>query len=255
MPENWLSLLVEASARRFSLPPSSADQGLPRRSFVDALRAPGVRVIAEVKRQSPSAGVLREPLHPSDLAQAYERGGAAAVSVVTEPHYFGGSSRWVAEVKKATSLPVLQKDFFSRPEHLVHGLASGADAVLLIARVLGGSLLSEMVVRARELGLEPLVETHDEKDVQRALAAGAQVVGVNSRDLTTFQVQVEPAAALVRGLPSGVVGVLESGVKDQKQFAGLVEGGVRRFLVGEYLLKREDPAAALQELVEGPWSL
>lgn len=253
MPENWLALLVEESARRFSVPPTDHGAGLPRRSLLAALRLPGVRIIAEVKRQSPSAGMLREPLDPAGLARAYERGGAAAVSVVTEPRYFGGASGWVAEVKHATNLPVLQKDFFSRPEHLAHGVASGADAVLLIARVLPGSLLSEMVACAREQGLEPLVETHDEEDMRRALDAGAGLVGVNSRDLATFRVHVESAAALVRALPSGVVGILESGVRDPEQFAHLVETGVRRFLIGEYLLRHQNPEVGLRRLVEGPW--
>lgn len=254
MPENWLALLVEESARRFAAPPTDGNRGLSRRSLYEALRAPGVRIIAEVKRRSPSAGLLREPLDPAALARAYERGGAAAVSVVTEPRYFGGESQWVAEVKKATSLPVLQKDFFSRPEHLAHGVASGADAVLLIARVLPGTLLSEMVACCRELGLEPLVETHNEEEVQRALEAGATLVGVNSRDLATFTVHVEAAAALVRGLPCGVVGVLESGIKDPGQFSQLVAQGVRRFLIGEYLLRQEKPERALMGLLEAPWS-
>lgn len=251
MFENWLALLVEESARRFAAPPAEGGPELARRSLVDALRVPGVRIIAEVKRRSPSAGVLREPMDPASLAQAYQRGGAAAVSVVTEPSYFGGASRWVAEVKKATSLAVLQKDFFSRPEHLSHAKASGADAVLLIARVLCGALLAEMVACARELGLEPLVETHEEEEIQRALEAGATLVGVNSRDLASFQVHVEPAAALVRGLPPPVVGILESGIKDRKQFSDLVESGVQRFLIGEYLLRQENPEASLRQLLEG----
>lgn len=253
MPENWLALLVEESARRFAAPPTEGGAELPRRSLREALLAPGVRIVAEVKRRSPSAGLLREAMDPAALARAYQRGGAAAVSVVTEPHYFGGASSWVAEVKKAASLPVLQKDFFSRPEHLAHGVASGADAVLLIARVLPGSLLAEMVTCARELGLEPLVEAHDEEDVRRALDAGATLVGVNSRDLATFTVHVEAAAALVRGLPSSTVGILESGIRDAKQLAELRESGVRRFLIGEYLLRQEDPELALRCFVEGPW--
>ncbi|MFN3413253.1 MAG: indole-3-glycerol phosphate synthase TrpC [Thermoanaerobaculum sp.] len=250
MGKNWLELLVESGMTRFAAPPIAASPKLPRRSLLQALNQPGVRIIAEVKKRSPSAGVLRNPVEPAGLARAYQQGGAAAISVVTEPQYFGGASGWVAEVKHATNLPVLQKDFFSRPEHLAHGLASGADAVLLIARMLPGALLSEMVACCQELGLEPLVETHDEEDVQRALDAGATLVGVNSRDLATFTVQVEAAAALVRGLPSGVVGVLESGVKDPGQFSQLVAQGVRRFLIGEYLLRQNEPERALKELLE-----
>ncbi len=253
MSKNWLALLVEESASRLAAPPTDGDLNLPRRSLLQALRSPGVRVIAEVKRQSPSAGVLRDPMDPQALARAYERGGAAAVSVVTEPKYFGGSSAWVAEVKKATPLPVLQKDFFSRPEHLFSGVASGADAVLLIARVLPGSLLSEMVACARELGLEPLVETHNQEEMHRALEAGAELVGVNSRDLATFHVDVASAAALVLGLPTSVVGVLESGIQDAEQFSRLAAAGVRCFLIGGYLLRQADPEAALRQLREAAW--
>lgn len=252
MGKNWLELLVESGAARFSAPPKASPE-LPRRSLLQALSQPGVRIVAEVKKQSPSAGVLREPMDPAELAGAYQRGGAAAISVVTEPQYFGGESQWVQEVKKATSLPVLQKDFFSRPEHLAHGRASGADAVLLIARVLGGSLLAEMVACCRELGLEPLVETHDPEEVERAVTAGADLVGINARDLATFQVNVEAAARVVRDLPAGVVGVLESGIKDGGQFSHLVASGVRCFLIGEYLLRQEEPECALKTLVEARW--
>lgn len=254
MRDGWLSLLVEKSAQRLGQPPARGGAAEPRRGFREALSAPGVRVIAEVKRRSPSAGVLREPLRPAELAAAYARAGAAAVSVVTEPEFFAGDTGWIAEVRRATELPVLQKDFFSRPEHLAHGAASGADAVLLIARILPGGLLGEMLACCRELGLEALVETHDPSEVERALAAGAKIVGVNSRDLDTFAVDVERAAALVRTLPPGVIGVLESGVKGKEQFADLLASGVRRFLVGEYLLRQQDPERALGELVTGPWS-
>ncbi|MGC8916364.1 MAG: indole-3-glycerol phosphate synthase TrpC [Thermoanaerobaculum sp.] len=251
MGESWLSRLVAASAPRLSRPPTPGP-GLPRRSLAESLKSPGVRIVAEVKRRSPSAGVLRDPLLPGELARSYEAGGAAALSVVTEPEFFWGDAAWVAEVKKASSLPVLQKDFFSRPEHLQHGVAAGADAVLLIARVLPGSLLSEMLACCRELGVEALVETHDRHELEAAVAAGATLVGVNSRDLASFTVDVERAASLVRELPAGVVGVLESGIKSRTQFRELCEGGVRCFLVGEYLLRQADPTAALRELV-APW--
>lgn len=254
MAEGWLTRLVAQSASRLARPPEAGVEALPRASLRDALCAPGVRVIAEVKRRSPSAGVLRHPLVPEELAAFYRRGGAAAVSVVTEPEFFAGDARWVAQVKGASGLPVLQKDFFTRPEHLAHGAASGADAVLLIARILPGSLLGEMLACCHELGVEALVETHDQEEMERALAAGAALVGVNARDLDTFTVDLERAASLLQKLPPGVVGVLESGVKSRRQFGELVASGVRCFLVGEYLLRQDDPEAALKGLVAGPWS-
>ncbi len=254
MPADLLSAIVAEAAPRLAVPPPKPIPPPGRRSLIQSLGPPGLRVIAEVKRRSPSAGLLRQPLLPGFLAASYQRGGAAAVSVVTEPAYFGGDARWVAEVKAACELPVLQKDFFSRPEQVAYGQACGADAILLIARILPGALLSEMLAACREVGVEALVETHERAEVERALEAGASLVGVNSRDLRTFQVDVPRACQLVQLVPPPTVGVLESGVKSPGQFGQLVRQGARCFLIGEYLLRQSDPEQALRELLEGPWS-
>lgn len=253
MAENLLATLVGESQARLACPPPPAEVG-PKRSFRQALAAPGVRIIAEVKRRSPSAGVLRDPLEPASLAASYARGGAAAISVVTEPRFFGGEAAWVSQVKRACPLPVLQKDFFSRPEQVAYAAACGADALLLIARVLAGSLLGEMLQACQEAGLEALVETHSPEEIHQALAAGAPVVGVNARDLATFAVDVPRAAQLIRLIPPPTLAVLESGIGSRQQLGQLVEAGVRCFLVGEYLLRQEDPERSLRELREGPWS-
>lgn len=244
-----LRQLVERSAPRLSLPPAGGEEALPRRSLRAALQASGVRVIAEVKHRSPSAGVLRQPLDPRSLAQAYERGGAAALSVVTEPEFFGGSTSWVRVARQATGLPVLQKDFFSRPEHVAYGVAAGADAILLIARALPGALLGEMLDCCRKAGVEALVETHSAAEVERAVAVGAELIGVNARDLATFSVDVERAADLVGSVPPPCLGVLESGIASRTQLLQLVQRGISRFLVGEYLLRQADPEAALRGLL------
>lgn len=247
MAPDLLAELVATAAPRLAGPPPSV-AALGQRSLVASLSRPGIRIVAEMKHRSPSAGVIRDPIHPEALAAAYQLGGAAGVSVVTEERFFGGDACWVARAKSACSLPVLQKDFFSRPEHLAYGRACGADAVLLIARILPGGLLAEMLAACRELGLEAVVETHDAEEIERALLAGAPIVGVNARDLATFQVDVGRAAALLARVPPPHLGLLESGIGSRQQFQELVAQGVRCFLIGEYLLRKEHPEEALREL-------
>ena len=220
-----------------------------RRSLHAALTADGVRVIAECKRRSPSGGWLREPFDPVSLARAYEAGGAAAVSVVTEPEFFGGDSSWVPLVRTEVALPVMQKDFVLGPRQLFEAATLGADAVLLIARVLPGTVLGEMLAVSGELGLEALVEIHDEEDLGRALELPAPLVGINARDLRTFRVDLEAAADLANKVPGDRVAVLESGISGPAKVASLVQRGFRRFLVGEHLVRSGDPRAALAELL------
>ena len=220
-----------------------------RRSLRAALSAPGVRVIAECKRRSPSRGVLREPFDAVALARAYEAAGAAAISVVTEPRFFAGEAAWLPAVRRAVTLPVLQKDFLVAERQLAEAAVLGADAVLLIARILPGGELSAMLRAAAALGLEVLLEVHDRADLERALALPAPVVGINARDLATFAVDLDAAAALAAAVPPDRVAVIESGVGggvDVRRLGGL---GLRRFLVGERLLRAADPGAALRELV------
>jgi len=220
-----------------------------RRSLEQALATPGIRVVAECKRRSPSQGWLRQPFEPVALARAYEAGGAAAISVVTEPDFFAGQAAWVPAVRRAVTLPVLQKDFLLAPRQLFEAAILGADAVLLIARILPGPLLGEMLAVANGLGLEALVEAYDDRDLDRILATAARLVGVNARDLGSFDVDPEAAAATAGRVPHDRTVVMESGVRGPDDVRAAARRGVRRFLVGEHLLRSADPAAAVEELV------
>jgi indole-3-glycerol phosphate synthase len=220
-----------------------------RRSLFDALSVPGVRVIAECKRRSPSAGLLRQPFEPIALARAYEQGGAAAISVVTEAQFFAGQPGWVPAVRQNVTVPVLQKDFFLSHRQLLEAAILGADAVLLIVRALRGGQLAELLAAAAELELEALVEVHDRGDLERALELPAPLLGINARDLGTFEVDLDGAAALAALVPPERVVVLESGIGGAEDVRRLGRSGLRRFLVGERLLRAADPGAALRELV------
>ena len=219
------------------------------RSLRASLLRSGVRVIAECKRRSPSRGWLREPFEPVELGRAYQAGGAAAVSVVTEPEFFAGDSAWVPMLRREVSLVVMQKDFLVSPRQLFESALLGADAVLLIARILPGALLAEMLAVAGELGLETLVEVHDGEELERVLRLSAPLVGINARDLGTFRVDLDGAAELASRVPQDRVAVLESGISGPADVSALVQRGLRRFLVGECLVRSDDPRAALAELV------
>lgn len=218
--------------------------------FLAALKAGGPRVIAEVKHRSPSAGViLPDPASAfPGVARAYRRAGAAAISVVTEPDHFGGDLAWLPEVKRASGLPVLMKDFVVDEAQLDLALSLGADAVLLIVAALDDGELGRLHRAARARGLAVIVEAHDGEEVRRALAAGAEVVGLNARDLRTFAVDLERVAAMGRLLPPSVVRVAESGIHGPGDVARLAAAGFDAFLVGESLLRSGDPARALRAL-------
>ena len=236
---------IEARAREAAAERARAGS----RSLRTSLDQPGVRVIAECKRRSPSKGWLREPFEPAELVRAYEDGGAAALSVVTEPEFFAGDPGWVPLLRREVALPVMQKDFLLKPQQLFEAALLGADAVLLIVRILPGSLLPEMLALAGELGLEALIEVHEEDDLERALRLPAPVIGINARDLGSFRVDLEGASTLAARVPEDRVAVLESGIDGRADVATLVERGFRRFLVGEHLVRSRDPRAALAELL------
>jgi indole-3-glycerol phosphate synthase len=220
----------------------------PARGFAGALwssEAPAV--IAEVKRSSPSAGRIAEA-DPADQARAYEEAGAAAVSVLTEPRHFDGSLADLRAVHLATSVPVLRKDFLVHPSQVMEARAGGADAVLLIAAALSDLELTAMLATAGDLGLGTLVETHSEEDLERVLATNAKVVGVNARDLETLEVDVDRAFTLLRRVPADRIAVAESGLATRAQVERAIEAGARAVLVGEALMRAEDPAAKLREL-------
>lgn len=233
--------------------------------FLAALGAGGPRVIAEIKHRSPSAGVMlsggrrsQPPGPPGSIdellpairsvARAYRRAGAAAISVVTEPDFFGGDLDWLPEVKRVSGLPVLMKDFVVDEAQLDLALSLGADAVLLIVAALADGELARLRRSARARGLAVIVEAHDEEEVRRALAAGAEIVGLNARDLRTFAVDLGRVASMGRLLPPSVVRVAESGIHGPADVARLAEAGFDAFLVGESLLRSGDPARALRAL-------
>lgn len=220
----------------------------PPRGFVGALwSAETPAVIAEVKRSSPSAGAI-SAADPAATARAYEAGGAAAVSVLTEPIHFDGSLADLRAVHHATTIPVLRKDFLLHPSQVMEARVAGADAVLLIAEALGPKELDAMLGAAEDLGLGALVEAHEEEGLERAIASDAKAVGVNARDLETLDVDAERALRLLRSIPGDRVAVLESGISTRDQVERAVEAGARAVLVGEALLRAEDPGAALRGL-------
>ncbi len=222
----------------------------PPRDFRGALAARDgkVAVIAEIKRRSPSKGDLAPDLDPAELAAAYTAGGAAALSVLTDAPHFGGSAADLGAARGATTLAVLRKDFTVAAADCYDARAMGADAVLLIAAALGDAELEELAGIAGSLGLAALVEVHDEAELARALGIGAGLVGVNQRDLHTFRVDTERALRVGAAIPSGVVRVAESGVRDHDDLARLGEGGFDAVLVGEHLVTAPDPGAALAAL-------
>lgn len=218
---------------------AAADRGGARR---------GERIIAEIKRRSPSVAAYRQQGDAAALARTYERAGATAISVVTDEENFGTSLRDVAAVRGAVDLPILAKDFVVDPYQLHEARAAGADAVLLIARILPGRKLGELLGAAEDVGLCALVECHDEEDCERAVAAGAAMVGVNSRDLSTLEVTLDTTRRLLAALPDGVLKVAESGIGTRGDVVLLHAAGADAFLVGGALLDAASPAAVLREL-------
>ena len=229
---------------------SAARDGRAR--FEAALTAPGgANVIAECKRRSPSRGILRRDYRPGAVAVAYERNGAAAVSVLTEPTFFDGSLDHLREVRAAVGIPVLRKDFIVDPYQLLEAAAAGADAVLLIAAALDGDDLGALHARAAELRLGVLVEVHDADELDRAARAGARVVGVNNRNLRTLAVDVEASRRLAGKLPAGAIGVAESGLRTSADLLRLGAAGYSAFLIGEAFMTVPDPGDALRDLLAG----
>ncbi|MCU1486591.1 MAG: trpC [Actinomycetia bacterium] len=220
----------------------------PTRGFAAALRGGPLAVISEIKRRSPSKGDLFPDLVPADLAATYEAGGASCLSVLTDAEFFGGSVADLQAARTACSLPVLRKDFTVDARDVVDARLMGADAVLLIVAALSDDELRSFHELATEVGLDALVEVHDAVELDRAIAAGATLIGVNQRDLATFTVDRDLAAKLRPSMPEGAVTVAESGVRDRADAEGLAAAGYDAILVGESLVTSADPRAALAEL-------
>jgi len=212
-------------------------------------RSGRVNVIAECKSRSPSEGTLRDDYRPAAIARTYETAGAVAVSVLTETRFFGGSMAHLAEVRSAIALPVLRKDFLVDEYQLLEARSSGADAVLLMAAVLGGRGLARLFVEAQALGLESLVEVRDERELSSAVEAGATMVGINNRDLRTLHVDLGTGERLIASVPAGVAAVAESGIRSGEDLARLTARGFRACLVGGALMARIDQGQALAEMI------
>jgi indole-3-glycerol phosphate synthase len=222
----------------------------PAGAFAAALQVSGApRIIAECKRRSPSKGVLRESYDPAAIARAYEDAGAAAISVLTEPGFFDGALSHLTGVRAAVSIPVLRKDFIISRYQIAEARVAGADAVLLIAAALEQPELDALLGATAEYGLDALVEVHDENEIDRALSAGARIIGVNSRDLHTLQVNIDVLHRLAGRIPAGVIAVAESGIRDAASISALRDAGYRGFLVGERFMSEADPGAALRAML------
>ena len=225
-----------------------AIQDYTPKEFVGALRRPHLTVIAEMKQRTPSMGVLTEDYRPADLARTYAEGGAAAISVLTHMAGFGGRAEHIQAARLATDLPILRKDFITDPYEIGEARAAGADAVLLIVAAVEPAELRRLLAVVRSRGLSALVEVHDENEVSVALEAGAQVVGVNHRDLRTFEVDLGLTERLRKLVPSDVALVAESGIHTVDDARRMREVGADAILVGEMLMRSPDPSASLREL-------
>jgi indole-3-glycerol phosphate synthase len=242
----------EAVERRKHETSGEEIQGHPRaggRPFRDALAGPGIGVIAEFKRRSPSAGVLHEAAELPPILSAYERGGAVAASILTEEPNFGGSLGDLEAAREACGLPLLRKDFIVDPFQIAEAARAGADAILLIVAALGDPELDSLMRAAAAAGLDVLVEVHDAGELERALRLGAEIIGVNNRDLRDFTVDVGRTGRLMSQVPGDVIVVSESGISSTAQLEELRDAGVQAVLVGEALMRAPDPAIALRTLL------
>jgi indole-3-glycerol phosphate synthase len=248
---------AEEVAERMQRTPLSAlerelESAPPSRGFVGALRdrvdAGGTAVIAEIKKASPSKGVLREPFDPAAIAVSYERGGAACLSVLTDVDFFQGSDAYLQQARAACSLPVLRKDFVIDPYQVYEARALGADCILLIVAALDDARLRQLLDLADELQLAALVEVHDAAEMQRALATPAPLIGVNNRNLRTFEITLDTTLELMQDFPENRLLVTESGIHTRDDVKLMRERGVHAFLVGEAFMKAADPGGKLVEL-------
>lgn len=244
---------ADVHARRAEVPLEVLQQQLPpaprARPFSEALIQEGISLIAEMKRSSPSKGPIRPGATVADIVRAYEAAGASACSVLTEPHWFGGELDDLRAARAACDLPLLRKDFIVDPYQLVEARLAGADAVLLIVAALDPDELSSLHDQAGQIGLDCLVEVHDEGEMQTALECGVEIIGVNNRNLKTLEVDPDTALRLLVDAPAGTIVVAESGITTRDDVQRLEEAGVDAILVGEALMREDDPGAAVHALL------
>ncbi len=219
-----------------------------RRAFAPALVVNTPAIIAEIKKASPSKGVLTECFDPGSIARSYEDGGAAALSVLTDAGHFQGSLAHLQQAREEVRIPVLRKDFTVAPVHIMEAAAHGADAILLIAAILSSGQLRQYRELAAQFGMAALVEVHDADELRSATDSGAEIIGVNNRNLHTFEVNLETSLRLAPQIPKGTIRVAESGIHSAADVHRLADAGYQAFLVGEHLMRSTDPARALQEL-------
>jgi indole-3-glycerol phosphate synthase len=240
---------LELAARRGDVETRAGSSGAGRRDFRAALERAAPAIIAEAKKASPSKGLLVESYNPAAIARAYQRGGAAALSVLTDEKFFQGSLEDLRAARAAVSLPVLRKDFIIDEFQILEAAAHGADAILLIAAILDARRMRDFRELAAAHGMAALVEVHDAAELARAIDSGADLIGVNNRDLRTFEVTLETSLHLAERMPAGALAVSESGIRSRADIDRLAGAGYRAFLVGEHLMKAADPAEALRALL------
>jgi indole-3-glycerol phosphate synthase len=244
---------AEVEHRKKVLPLTALKYGVkaatPLRDFSAALSGAGLHIIAELKPASPSAGVLRDPFEPVELARSLQSAGAAALSVLTEGEFFRGSLKNLRDARQAVELPVLRKDFIFDDWQVWEARANDADCFLLIVAALADGQLLELLATGRELGMEALVEVHTRAELERALAAGARLIGVNNRDLRNLEVRLETSFELIDEVPEDCIAVCESGLRTHDDLLKLRSAGFDAFLIGEVLMLASDPAGALAKLV------
>lgn len=241
----------EAHESRSALERRAMERSPDGATFLSAVsRTDRVNVIAECKRRSPSRGILRAAYEPAQIAAGYERGGAAAISVLTEPGFFDGSLAHLESVRAAVKVPLLRKDFIVDDYQLLEARAAGADAILLIVAALTDRDLQRLAAAASQLGLAALVEVHSAEERDRALQSGARLIGVNNRNLRTLQVDLEASHAIARSLPDDVIAISESGLKTPEDLRSMTALGYKAFLIGERFMVTPDPGAALAGLLE-----
>ena len=243
----------EVDAAKRATPLSTLEERIkdvrPARDFRQALRKPGMSLIAEIKRKSPTLGDILKGADPADMAHVYEQAGTDAISVLTDARYFGGALGDLTAAHRAVHTPCLRKEFIIDEYQIVEARAAEADAILLIVRILSDEQLSDYLALAKQYGMACLVETHDEHEIERAIAAGAHIIGVNNRDLATFTVDIDTTLRLKRHVPGGHVLVSESGIHTREHVQRLEDGGVDAVLVGEAIVRSPDIRAKIRELL------
>ncbi len=219
--------------------------------YIKATQKDPYRIITEVKKASPSKGVIREDFDPVAIAQSYERGGASAISILTEPHFFQGNLDYLGQIRRYVGIPLLRKDFIVSKYQILEAMVHGADFILLIAAALTKKELKELLAYTRHLGMEALVEIHDKPDLIKSIYAGSDIIGINHRNLQTFEMNMNLCYDLIPLIPNGKIIVAESGIYEHGQLKDLSKAGVDAFLVGESLMRTDDEEAALRKLKFG----